>query len=132
MYFYDPSISIFRSSVLTVKRYTYWVLQKLTSDNRSWKVPVMITPYLKHQIIFNLNFIKTSNPIINFADNDVNFGTDLRIPVIYISPFALTFKYLFYRYKMICNRQTILLFIITSIIQVNMTALSFNFHCSEN
>ena len=132
MYFYDPSISIFRSSVLMVKRYTYWVLQNLISDNRSWKVPVMITPYLKHEIIFGLNFIKTSNAIISFADNDVNFGTNITIPVIYISPFALTFKYLFYRYKMICNRHTILLFIITSIIQVNMTALSFNLHCSEN
>ena len=115
-----------------VKRYTYWVLQNLTSDNKSWKVPVMITPYLKHEIIFGLNFIKTSNAITNFVDNDVNFGTDIRIPVIYTSPFALTSKYLFYRSEMICNRQAILLFIIASIIQVNMTALSFNLHCSEN
>ena len=59
-----------------VKRYTYWVLQNLTSDNKSWKVPVMITPYLKHEIIFGLNFIKTSNAITNFVDNDVNFGTE--------------------------------------------------------
>ena len=115
-----------------VKRYTYWVLKNLTSDNRNWKIPVIIRPYLKHEIIFGLNFLKTSNAIIIFTDNDVNFGTDIKIPVIYTSPFALTFKHLFYRYELICNRQTILVFIITSIIQVNMTAVSFKLHCSEN
>ena len=99
-----------------VRRYTYWVLQNLTSDNRNWKVTLIITPYLKREIIFGLNFLKTSNAIINFADNDVNFGTDMKIPVIYTSLLALTFKYLFYRYKLIFNRQTILLFIVTSII----------------
>ena len=109
------------------KRYTYWVLKNLTSDNRNWKVRVIIRPYLKHEIIFGLNFLKMSNAIIIFADNDVNFGTDIKIPVIYTSPFALTFKHLFTG-----NRQTILVFIITSIIQVNMTAVSFKLHCSEN
>ena len=115
-----------------VKRYTYWVLENLTSNNRSWKVPVMITSYLKREIIFGLNFLKMSNAIIIFADNDVNFAIDIKIPVIYTPPFALTFKYLFYRYELISNRQIILLFIITSVIQVNMTAVSFNLHCSEN
>ena len=110
-----------------VKRYTYWVLKNLTSDNRNWKVPVIIRPYLKHEIIFGLNFLKTSNAIIIFTDNDVNFGTDIKIPVIYTSSFALTLKHLFTG-----NRQTILVFIITSIIQVNMTAVSFKLHCSEN
>ena len=110
-----------------VKRYTYWVLKNLTSDNRNWKIPVIIRPYLKHEIIFGLNFLKTSNAIIIFTDNDVNFGTDIKIPVIYTSPFALTFKHLFTG-----NRQTILVFIITSIIQVNMIAVSFKLYCSEN
>ena len=110
-----------------VKRYTYWVLKNLTSDNRNWKIPLMIRPYLKHEIIFGLNSLNTSNAIIIFTDNDVNFGTDIKIPVIYTSPFALTFKHLFTG-----NRQTILVFIITSIIQVNMTAVSFKLHCSEN
>ena len=102
--------------MLMVRRYTYWVLQILTSNSRNWKVTLIITPYLKREIIFGLNFLKTSNEIINFADNDVNFGTYMKIPVIYTSLFALTFKYLFYRYKLIFNRQTILLFIVTSII----------------
>ena len=115
-----------------VKRYTYWVLENLTSNNRSWKVPVMITSYLKREIIFGLNFLKMSNAIIIFADNDVNFAIEIKIPVIYTPPFALTFKYLFYRYELISNRQIILLFIITSVIQVNMTAVSFNLHCSDN
>ena len=110
-----------------VKRYTYWVLKNLTSDNRNWKIPLMIRPYLKHEIIFGLNSLKTSNAIIIFTDNDVNFGTDIKIPVIYTSSFALTLKHLFTG-----NRQTILVFIITSIIQVNMTAVSFKLHCSEN
>ena len=110
-----------------VKRYTYWVLKNLTSDNRNWKIPLMIRPYLKHEIIFGLNSLKTSNAIIIFTDNDVNFGTDIKIPVIYTCPFALTFKHLFTG-----NRQTILVFIITSIIQVNMTVVSFKLHCSEN
>ena len=110
-----------------VKRYTYWVLKNLTSDNRNWKIPLMIRPYLKHEIIFGLNSLKTSNAIIIFTDNDVNFGTDIKIPVIYTSPFALTFKHLFTG-----NRQTILVFIITSIIQVNMIAVSFKLYCSEN
>ena len=110
-----------------VKRYTYWVLKNLTSDNRNWKIPLMIRPYLKHEIIFGLNSLNTSNAIIIFTDNDVNFGTDIKIPVIYTSSFALTLKHLFTG-----NRQTILVFIITSIIQVNMTAVSFKLHCSEN
>ena len=95
-----------------VKRYTYWVLQNLASDNRSSKVPVMITPHLKPEAIFGLNFLKTSNAIINFAD--------IKISVIYFSPYALIFKYLFYKYELICNRQTVLSFIITSFIQVNI------------
>lgn len=110
-----------------VKRYTYWVLKNLTSDNRNWKIPLMIRPYLKHEIIFGLNSLKTSNAIIIFTDNDVNFGTDIKIPVIYTSSFALTLKHLFTG-----NRQTILVFIITSIIQVNMIAVSFKLYCSEN
>ena len=88
-----------------VKKYTYWVLQNLTSDNRSSKVPVMITRHLKHEAIFGLNFLKTSNAIINFAD--------IKISVIYFSPYALIFKYLFYRYELICNRQTVVSFMIT-------------------
>ena len=87
----------------------------------------MIRPYLKHEIIFGLNSLKTSNAIIIFTDNDVNFGTDIKIPVIYTSSFALTLKHLFTG-----NRQTILVFIITSIIQVNMIAVSFKLYCSEN
>ena len=51
---------------------------ELTFGNRSWKTPAMITPYLKHEIILGLNFLKQSNTIINFANNAVNIEKDIK------------------------------------------------------
>ena len=73
----------------------------LTSDNRIWKIPVMITPYLKQKIILGLNFLKQSNTIINFADNVVNIGTDIKILVIYTFPHAPVPKYLLHSYGLV-------------------------------
>ena len=103
----------------------------LTSDNRIWKIPVMITPYLKHKTILGLNFLKQSNTVINFADNVVNIGTDIKIPVIYTFPHAPASKYLLHSYGLVFIKRTILLFIVNHIISARLTALSFNLNCSQ-
>ena len=51
----------------------------LIYNNRSWKTPVMMTPYLKYETILDLNFLKQSNTIIKLGDYTVKSGTDPNI-----------------------------------------------------
>ena len=99
----------------------------LTYNNRSWKTPVMMTPYLKHETILDLNFLKQSNTIIKLGDYTVKSGTDLKRTVLNACLHLPTSKYLCHSNGLIPNRRTNLLFIVTFIMSISLTAVSLTF-----
>ena len=92
----------------------------MTSNNRSWKTPVMLTSYLKQEMIL-VSF--------EFFNNTVNIGTNVNTPVLLTFPHSLISKYFRYSNGSIFNTRTILLFIVTYIFLITLTAVTFSIHC---
>ena len=87
----------------------------------------MMTPYLKHETILDLNFLKQSNTIIKLGDYTVKSGTDLERTVLNACLHLPTSKYLCHSNGLIPNRRTNLLFIVTFIMSISLTAVSLTF-----